>query len=99
MSGALWTTNLHGLSRVPGIGFGVSLAYKGLRAQEAADSEDSEPEDVEPLRPLRNFPAVALITAIHTVLEVRASAAELDPARMPLTCTPSPSQNMYNDGV
>ena len=39
--------------------------------QDGEDS-DSEAEGVEPLRPLRNFPAVALITAIHSALEARA---------------------------
>lgn len=39
--------------------------------QEGTDSETEDDEDnAEPLRPLRNFPAVALITAIHSFLEV-----------------------------
>jgi hypothetical protein len=34
-------------------------------------NSDSEAEEAEPLRPLRNFPAVALITAMHSAIEVR----------------------------
>ena len=51
--------------------FGVFLGYRVVRWQDGEDS-DSEAEGVEPLRPLRNFPAVALITAIHSALEARA---------------------------
>lgn len=39
--------------------------------QEGTDSEtEGDDDNAEPLRPLRNFPAVALITAIHSFLEV-----------------------------
>ena len=34
-------------------------------------SSDSEQEDIEPLRPLRNFPAIGLIAAMHSAIEVR----------------------------
>ena len=33
-------------------------------------NSDSEAEEAEPLRPLRNFPAIALITAMHSAIEV-----------------------------
>ena len=46
--------------------------------QAAYETSDSEAEEVEPLRPLRNFPALGLITAMHTAIEVR-----------PLACRPS----------
>lgn len=41
------------------------------RQQEYASSDDSEEADAEPLRPLRNFPALGLITAMHSAIEVR----------------------------
>ncbi len=54
---------------------GLAVEYESdlmYYQQEAADSETEDEEDgVEPLRPLRNFPAIALITAIHTAIEVR----------------------------
>ena len=40
--------------------------------QQVWSSDDSEQEEVEPLRPLRNFPAVGLITAMHSAIEVGA---------------------------
>ena len=64
--------------------------------QEGTDSETEDEEDgVEPLRPLRNFPAVALITAIHSFLEVRALGLVPDPrsARIEIgigSCSPCP---------
>lgn len=39
--------------------------------QAAYETSDSEAEEVEPLRPLRNFPALGLITAMHSAIEVR----------------------------
>lgn len=55
---------------------GIASEYEAdlmyYQQQEVIDS-DSDPDEVdgiEPLRPLRNFPAVALITAIHSTLEV-----------------------------
>ena len=38
--------------------------------QAAYETSDSEAEEVEPLRPLRNFPALGLITAMHSAIEV-----------------------------
>ena len=38
--------------------------------QQMYSSDDSEQEEAEPLRPLRNFPAVGLITAMHSAIEV-----------------------------
>lgn len=58
---------------------GIATEYEAdlMYFQQEATDSDSEEEDedaVEPLRPLRNFPAVALITAIHSFIEVRARA-------------------------
>jgi len=39
--------------------------------QQQEYSSDSEQEDIEPLRPLRNFPAIGLIAAMHSAIEVR----------------------------
>ncbi|CAL8465869.1 g5405 [Coccomyxa elongata] len=53
---------------------GIATEYEAdlmYYQQETLDS-DSEPDaedEIEPLRPLRNFPAVALITAIHSAIE------------------------------
>ena len=60
---------------------GLAVEYESdlmYYQQEAADSETEDEEDgVEPLRPLRNFPAIALITAIHTAIEVRHAASQV----------------------
>ncbi len=40
--------------------------------QQVYSSDDSEQEEVEPLRPLRNFPALGLITAMTSAIEVSA---------------------------
>ena len=49
--------------------------------QQQEYSSDSEQEDIEPLRPLRNFPAIGLIAAMHSAIEVSTPAtpdSELD---------------------
>jgi hypothetical protein len=59
---------------------GIAGEYEADLVYYTADGEgdsDSEAEGVEPLRPLRNFPAVALISAIHGALEVPCPALQL----------------------
>lgn len=53
----------HNILRYPGW---VLQLLRGVFWRSEEDAEDG----IEPLRPLRNFPAVALITAIHSAIEV-----------------------------
>lgn len=60
---------------------GIAAEYEGdlmFYQQEAldTDTEDEVNDEVEPLRPLRNFPAVALVTAIHSAFEVCLTAPQ-----------------------
>lgn len=64
-------------TRLPGE---LAQELEGIAAEFEADlqyyqqaeeyNSDSEAEEAEPLRPLRNFPAIALITAMHSAIEV-----------------------------
>ncbi|CAK0731625.1 hypothetical protein CVIRNUC_000020 [Coccomyxa viridis] len=53
--------------------------------QAAYETSDSEAEEVEPLRPLRNFPALGLITAMHSAIE---EARHGDKAALNAQCEP-----------
>ena len=66
--------------------FEADLVYYTADGGEPGDSDDSEAEGLEPLRPLRNFPAVALISAIHGALEARALCCL---ASLPSACGPA----------
>ena len=54
--------------------------------QQVYSSDDSEQEEVEPLRPLRNFPAIGLISAMHSAIEVGTPLTLLSPWACP--CCP-----------
>ncbi|EIE18073.1 hypothetical protein COCSUDRAFT_26470 [Coccomyxa subellipsoidea C-169] len=67
-------------TRLPGE---LAMELEGL-AVEYDETEDEE-DGVEPLRPLRNFPAIALITAIHTAIE---NTKPVDRAALSAQCEP-----------